>query len=189
MRLFVAVDVEPHVLERVEHICAAQRALAPDARWVRPEQLHLTLEFLGEVAEERLPELRERLDAVAARQREFSVAVRSAGGFPRAARPRVLWLGVDGETAALEALQAAVHAALSPFIAERDDREYRAHLTLARAVDRRGDVALGRCAAALQAADCGTSQIREVVLYQSRLSPRGATYVAQHRARLGSAQQ
>jgi 2'-5' RNA ligase len=143
VRLFVAVVPPPDEVARLEaEIGARDERL----RWVPLEQWHLTLVFCGEVAESVVPELRERLARAAARTDAFSLALARGGSFPRqAARARVLWVGVAGDTATLSRLADRCSAAARRCGIDVEDRPFRPHLTLARArrdsVDARDHVA------------------------------------------------
>lgn len=184
MRLFVAVDPGADVVRRIEHVLMAIRPKAPSAKWVKADSLHLTLAFLGERPEEDAPKIGEALSQVAAAHAPFELHFKGGGGFGRPSRPKVLWAGCEGDTDALAALQKAVEEALVPLGFVPDRRDFSAHLTLARARDTGGDLGLSRCVQGLETEDFGASTIREVVLYESRLSPAGASYTAVHKARL-----
>ncbi len=184
MRLFVAVDLDPAVNQRVAELIALHAPRAPKARWVKPEKLHVTLVFLGNVEDALVPQVEAAVQAGAQAHAPLTLHARGAGGFPSKTRPRVLWLGLEGDLAPLAALQATLSQHLVPLGYEPEHREYRPHLTLARAPERSGEQQLARCIAALGEVDLGASEVREVVLYQSKLSPKGATYTALVRAPL-----
>ena len=131
MRLFVAVDPPAEVVGALD---AAIGARDERLRWVPTEQWHLTLVFCGEVASEVVSELTERLARAAARTSPLSVRLAGGGTFPKqAARARVLWVGVDGDTPALTRLAERCAAAARRSGVDLEDRAFRPHLTLARA--------------------------------------------------------
>lgn len=175
MRLFIAVDPDAATRERLEQTITSLRAQAPSAKWVNPAGLHLTLVFLGEVDDARVPEITGALAAVAARHRRLSLAFRGGGGFGSGRRPRVLWVGVEGDVAPLAALQSDLAGALEPLGFPREARAYSPHLTVARAREPRGDAALAACVEGLNV-DFGTTTIASFVLYQSVLGPGGSKY-------------
>jgi 2'-5' RNA ligase len=186
VRCFVAVDVSDDVRAALARVQRRLRTGAPnaDVRWVDVGGIHLTLAFLGAVADERPPEILAALARAAAGRRQIALAAREVGGFPSRRRPRVLWVGVGGEVAALARLAGAVAAALEPLGFPPEERPFHPHLTLARVRSPRG---LGRLVAALEAAgepDLGAWTVREVVLYRSRLRPGGAVYEALGRVAL-----
>jgi len=111
---------------------APVRDLGLPVKWVRPEGIHMTVKFLGEVEPEREPELRAALTRAAAGGRPLPLAVRGFGVFPDATRPRVIWAGLDADPT-LELLQHRVEQEFSPLGFPPEGRPFRPHLTLGRA--------------------------------------------------------
>ncbi|MFF4651729.1 RNA 2',3'-cyclic phosphodiesterase [Streptomyces sp. NPDC001380] len=138
MRLFVAVTPPRAALAELDAEVRALRAAAAGLplRWTEPDSWHLTLAFLGEVPEEALPDLEERLARAARRHEAHRLSLAGGGRFG----DRALWAGVRGDTPALRRLAASVQAAArrAGAPAADDDRPYRAHLTLARSSVPRG---------------------------------------------------
>ncbi len=137
-RTFIALPLPAAVRARLE---ALQQALAPaveGARWVGPEAFHLTLAFLGDVAD---PDLNALCLAVAEsvrKQPRFSLEVRGLGAFPDAARPRVLWAGIEGDRDPLASVQQAVFDAATRAGYRPADERFHPHITLARLKPGRG---------------------------------------------------
>jgi 2'-5' RNA ligase len=178
VRLFVAVDPGPAMQRRIGKAIARVCARAPNAKWVKAENLHVTLAFLGYQDEDRTSALAEALREPASRHRPLVVSARGAGGFGSSHRPRVLWTDLTGDVDALGKLQGDVERALVPLGYEPEARPFRPHLTLARARDKGGDPALVGCIEALAAADFGEARIDELILFRSDLSRAGAQYSA-----------
>ena len=134
MRLFVAIVPPPAVTAGLDALTAPLRPAWPDLRWTSQEAWHVTLAFLGEVRDEVLPELTERLERAARRHRAQSLAISGGGAFPSPSRARVVWAGLDGDRPALAALAASVAAGARRAGAPSPDegRRFRAHITLAR---------------------------------------------------------
>ena len=191
LRLFVALEPPDLVRRRLaalqERLKAAAGRHAGDVKWVAVENVHLTLQFLGAVPEERVEAVKEAVAAAASETSPLHLELRGAGGFPNARRARVLWAGVSGEVAPLAGLVSSLGRLLGPLGFPPEERAFSAHLTLGRARDPRG--APGLAAALAQAADGPGAPWRasEVVLFQSHLSPRGPRYEALARAPLGAA--
>lgn len=179
-RLFVALEPPEPVRRRIAAVAEELRRAAGRAdavRWVPPENVHLTLQFLGAVPEERLPAVEAALRAAAADGGPLSLSLRGAGGFPNARRPRVVWAGVEGDVAPLAALVAGLGARLAKLGFPPEDRPFSPHLTLGRARDGRG--APGLAGALAHAAGEATPwRVSELVLFESHLSPRGPRYEA-----------
>ena len=179
MRLFLAIELTEAWRRAAEAATAALAAEhARSLRVVRPELLHLTVRFLGEVDEARV----EPLQAVLAEQvppMEVALALGAAGTFGPAARTGAVWLGVDGDLDRLRALATRVEAALADAGLPDERREPRPHLTLARvrrqagAGERRAIAALVRGLATPEAAPFVA---RELVLVRSRLGADGPRY-------------
>lgn len=183
MRLFVAVDLSDRARERVMRLAQGLRrrleSSAPRARitWVEPENLHLTLKFLGEVDETRVPPLREVL-ALPLSGPVFTAVLSGTGVFPPGGAPRVIWLGASEGAIALEALHAQVEGRLGPLGFGPEDRAFTAHLTLGRVREAGGAVGPGIRRIVQEAVVEPIHWIVSgVTLYQSQLSPHGPRYV------------
>lgn len=134
MRCFVAVRPPQEALDDLAEFLEPRRDVAP-FRWTDPEQVHLTLAFLGDVAELRLDGLVQRLERAASRRRPVSTAIAGGGAFPHVAGAKVLWAGLDlDEDGALELRRASegVRAAANRAGAAADGQRFRPHLTVAR---------------------------------------------------------
>jgi RNA 2',3'-cyclic 3'-phosphodiesterase len=183
LRLFVAIDVPEDVKDATESsVVAVMRGLVEGARWSRPEGRHLTLKFLGAVEDERVADVVGAVQDVARRHDGFVASFDEVGGFPSLRRPRVLWLGLgEGEEEAV-ALAADLDRAMEGLGFARETRPFTGHLTLARfRVPRRLgaelDVEVPR----------NRFEVTEIVLFESRLHPKGARYHAVERFPLGGA--
>jgi 2'-5' RNA ligase len=129
MRVFVGLDIDPAIRQRMTRYLEGVRGFAPEARWVKPESFHVTLKFIGEQKDELVEEIKRQLATV--RGQPFEVSFRGQGFFPNARSPRVFWLGIEaGEQ--LRQLAKAVDEAVARTGVERETNDYRPHLTLAR---------------------------------------------------------
>lgn len=185
MRLFVAVSPGRDICERIERAMEELRRLSPKSKWVRGGDCHITLSFLGQVDDAKVPAVSEAIVGAVARHAPLSLHFGGGGSFGKPRRPRVLWASVTGDTGALEAVQGDVEAALEPLGFPREDRPFKAHVTLARAREAGGDQGLAACAEDLAARDFGEARIEEVILFRSDLSPAGPRYTPVVRAPLG----
>ncbi|MHC4179990.1 MAG: RNA 2',3'-cyclic phosphodiesterase, partial [Planctomycetota bacterium] len=94
LRTFIAVEINSAIRQRAEQLAEQLSAAGADVKWVAPDNLHLTLKFLGEVASQEIPPVCEAVRQGAAEVKPFELEVRGAGAFPNTRRPRTLWLGV-----------------------------------------------------------------------------------------------
>jgi|SRR5271157_852173 len=182
MRLFVALDIDPDIRERITAFRNQMRVLAPAVRWVGPETFHVTLQFLGET--KKLEEIRQALKQV--RAESTRIAFRGAGFFPNPKAPRVFWVGIEGDES-LQTLAEVVANTTRPLGFERDAEPFTPHLTLARSGSGRPRPVSGeRPASGLQRVrdelaklpppDFGTMTAHQFFLYESHLSPAGSRY-------------
>jgi 2'-5' RNA ligase len=180
VRLFVAVELDTPLVDAVLAFAAALRrqiaAAAPDARitWMTAGRLHLTLAFLGHVDNGRVPEIRESLQPPFAGA-SFDIHVSGVGVFPERGRPRVIWAGIDGGRDRLVTLAAEVAGRLRTTGVEEEARPYSPHLTLAR-VREAGSLRASTVTAGRERVMLGTSLVRAITLFESRLSPAGPAY-------------
>lgn len=182
MRLFVALDIDPDIRQRIAEFRDEMRAYAPDVRWVGPETFHITLQFLGET--QKLDEINQALQQV--QGAAIGLAFRGTGFFPAPKAPRVFWVGISADDK-LQPLANSIGQGLRPLGFERDAGPFKPHLTLARVGSgrpkpvhgERTSAGLGALRVKLEtsaAPDFGTMTAREFCLYQSTLLPKGAQY-------------
>jgi len=175
VRSFVAVLLPEAVRLRVDEAAAALRERARGVSWVRAENLHVTLRFLGSVDEATLGQVRDALAGAAAEVPPFRLALAGFGGFPSAQAPRVIWAGVSEGAESLVALHARLEAALGRRGLPPEGRAFHAHVTLGRAREPRGVPGI---AGLLEAArePLGEMRVEAVHLMRSDLDPGGARY-------------
>ncbi len=180
LRLFVAVTPTPEQLARTRERIRELHELAPHAKWVRDEGLHLTLAFLGDTEEARVPDVTAAMDEAASKHPPLTLTLAHGGGFGAPRTPRVLWAGVGGEAERLGLLQADLAAGLRARGFSLETRPFHAHLTLARSREPRGERGFVECVRALQGFDAGSGQVGALELYRSTLTPTGAHYELEH---------
>ncbi len=182
MRLFVALDIDEEIRTRLERFVREVKPLAPDIRFVGTETFHVTLKFLGETG--KLESLQRTLRGVRASQ--FKLSFRDTGFFPNQRAPRVFWAGIHAGPG-LESLANLIGWAVAPLGFPTEPGPYHPHLTLARSGSGNPRMRsherpnskfqqLQERLASMPQPDFGTMTAREFFLYESRLSPRGASY-------------
>ncbi|MBM3878683.1 MAG: RNA 2',3'-cyclic phosphodiesterase [Verrucomicrobia bacterium] len=180
IRAFVALKVGGAVLDAVLQSQQALRDRVPASavRWTPREQLHLTLRFLGQVPRASLPALTSALDAAAGVGQGLELELAGLGAFPSLRSPRVLWIGVRGDTAALARLQASVTTATASFGEPPESRRWHPHLTMGRVSGHERDAAsrVGAALADQRVASLGRWRATQIHLVQSELLPAGARY-------------
>lgn len=191
LRSFIAVPLPPTVQAE---IAGAARELArelPGVKWSKkPENLHVTMKFLGPVVPERLDALGAALAGALSAVPRFGFVVRGWGAFPSARDARVLFAGIEegGAGAGAQAFAAVseiIEATAARFGFEREQRRFTAHVTVGRC-ERRGGVDARAALAPWTARVFGAVTVEEVHVYESQLGGEGSTYVLRSRASLGA---
>ena len=185
IRCFVAVELDAPLRRALADVQRRTRgriekALGPDSRvqWVRPESVHVTLKFLGDVEESRIPDLEAALRRMAAAHSVGTVEVAGLGVFPDARNPRVLWVGLREGSALIARLAEAVDRAMSEVGFPPESRPFSPHLTLARIKE--GGRAVGRALESqgllTESPVLGRLSVGALALMQSALHSSGAVY-------------
>lgn len=187
IRTFVAVELEPAVIQRAGDLVERLQTSQADVKWVEPHNRHLTLKFLGEIPAAETAAVCRAVGEVAKRFPPIVIGCRGAGAFPDAHRPKTVWLGVELGRDQLAALQTALEEALAELGYPPEARRFHPHLTLGRV--RSGGPALrelGRLIREQADFDAGRCTVQETVVFASHLDRAGPTYEALGRARLGT---
>lgn len=177
LRTFLAVEIDPSVRQQAAELIQRLRLAVDGVSWVAPQNLHITLKFLGDVAAARIPQVSETVRQAVATTAPFVFESRGLGAFPRIERPNNLWIGCGEGAQTLIALAERLDLALSKLGFARESRPMVPHLTLGRL--RRGGkppdnlVRLLREHAEFLA---GWTRVQHVVLFSSQLTPTGASY-------------
>lgn len=178
-RLFVALEIPAGARAELAELVALGRQRFPrEVRWTPPENIHLTLKFLGECDVGRVAEIRDRLDSVLTDPDSLSLAFGATGVFPNWRAPRVLWVGLRGQVAGLERRQQAVDTELAKAGFPPETRPFRPHLTLGRVREGVSPDAGAQIGAWLRRRPKFEQPFRaeRIVLMRSELSRRGSTY-------------
>ena len=196
MRLFVALDIDNVIRQRIARFVDGVREFAPEARWVRPESMHVTLKFIGEKPDETAEEIKQRLLAI--HSQPLQITFRGFGFFPTAKSARVFWVGIDSGPQ-LAALATAVDDAMFAAGIAKEAHPFSPHLTLARGAGRsgaphqtksdapnRGFSRMQEKLAAMPTPDFGSMTSSEFYLYQSQLGRGGSKYTKLQSFRLRS---
>ena len=186
IRAFIAVEVPPQAKNHLSSVSAALGSLDLDARLAPVSTLHLTLRFLGNVEETRVPGLGDAIRRCARQVRPIPLAVRSLDAFPSRKRPRIVWAGVTGE-GDLERLHQLLELELQQLGFDREGKKFRPHLTLLRLKSSRNQKRLSDF---LDQEEKRTNPVsfcvRQIHLFESRLHSWGARHRKLVTAELGS---
>lgn len=185
IRTFVAIELEAPLRQALAQVQATlrsrlQQAVGPDVRiqWVKPESIHQTLKFLGDIPEDRVPDVQAVLARVAGGHSRFTVDVEGLGVFPDVRAPRVLWVGLTAHVDALKRLAVDVEVALGAIGFAPESKPFNPHLTLARIKERSHDIGRVLSGEGLLAQETklGELTVAAVSLMKSELKPTGSVY-------------
>lgn len=185
LRAFIAIELSNDVQASLRQAGGElENSLASGTvRWVKPENIHLTLRFLGNVRESKLTEIYGGLDQITGTEKPFSLQLDLLGCFPNPKKPRVIWIGLNGDVEQLDSLQNSVGLKLHRLGWEEEKRKYHPHLTLGRVKDVRkvleADLPWGRVLVE------GLIEVKAIHLIESQLLASGAVYSTRHSSYLG----
>lgn len=176
-RTFCAIELSHEVQERLAEHALKLRKNNPavSASWSKPENIHLTLKFFGNVPTQNVTRISSAASRVASEFSSFKIRIGGNGVFPRRSRPQVLWIGVEDSSGRLSDLQQRLEEEFAREGFPKEDRGYRPHLTIARL--RRPEDARQLAEAHIQTKfDFVEVPVNEFVLFRSQLSPKGSIY-------------
>jgi 2'-5' RNA ligase len=183
IRTFLAIELPNDIRAALGQVNRELAAQMPGraVRWVAPDRMHLTVRFLGDTATSKLPAISGGLDQVTSKLNSFVLRLDKLGCFPNRKRPRVIWVGLHGDTTSLRSLHKGIESLLAPIGWEPENRPFRPHLTLGRVRDSR------KLRGIEWQATVPKSQfaVTAVHLIESQLLPTGPIYTFRHTSVLG----
>jgi RNA 2',3'-cyclic 3'-phosphodiesterase len=184
MRTFIAIDISKEIKNTLAQIEAHLIYAGADVTWVKPENVHLTLKFLGEIDEKRAVEVVATLDSIARTSKPFELSVKDIGAFPKIEHPRVVWVGLDKGAVETTALATKVDEALSKIGFAKETRPFSPHLTIGRVRSPLNKDKLkekmSSATASIDLSIVPQHKVSSVILFQSTLTPQGSIYAKLH---------
>ncbi len=182
VRLFLAIDIPPRAREIITALQNRFKPLGFNASWVAPENVHLTLQFLGDTPPEQIPDIHQGVSAAVTPVPQFMVALKEVGVFPKLKKPpRILWVGMEDPKNRLAVLQENIAKQMEKIGFPKEKRNFTPHLTLARIRQERGEkrAKLERLRREIESSpeiEMEPFKIDAVRLIESQLTPRGSIY-------------
>lgn len=176
IRTFIAVELPDQTRLDIANLQKDLASAGLKLRWVKPQNIHLTLKFLGDVDGDKLADICDSITAVSCQHQLFDLQPKGLGCFPGLRNPRVIWVGISGTLEVLRALQSDVENALIPFGFNAEKRPFRGHLTVGRVKSR---VSPHKLAEALRTHSDFNSEVftvKQVTVFESKLQPTGPLY-------------
>lgn len=183
MRTFIAIELPKEIKEALAKLQGQLKASSADVKWVEPENIHLTLKFLGERDDKRVEKIKEILGEVAKEKKAFPLCLKGLGAFPKLEFPRVVWVGTDkGETEA-KVIAAELEEKICRLGIPKEERPFSGHITLGRVRSPKNKEQLIQAIKNL-AFDCQEFMVKEIVLLKSTLTSQGPIYEPLQKATL-----
>lgn len=185
IRTFIAINASEKVSNNVMRVVDRLADSKAGYRWVAPESLHLTLNFVGDVNDIEVPELCKLVRSAVEHLPRFDLSLKGVSAFPNPEQPRVIWIGVDEGSEAMKTMYRELENALYEWGVNKDRKAFVPHMTLGRvARDGRWNDALLETMHRLRNHDGGFCTVREVIVYSSYLDRSGPTYTPMSRIKL-----
>ncbi|MEK7742474.1 MAG: RNA 2',3'-cyclic phosphodiesterase [Nitrospirota bacterium] len=175
LRCFISLELPEELKKNIYGYIEKLKAAGADVKWIPPENLHLTLKFLGDTTEELLKSINERLISLSKSHDRFSLQISGAGAFPNIKYPRVVWLGVHDSEEIIK-LQHDIDESMAGLGFKRDEKQFTPHLTIGRVKSMRNKDALIKELATLKEVDFGKIEVINITLMKSELKPGGAEH-------------
>lgn len=180
MRTFIAIDFPPEIIKKIDQVINYFKTQTPESaiKWVAPENLHLTIKFIGDISDDILPQAKFLISDALKNQPAINISIEGLGMFPDAKNPRVIWLGIIGGDPLVK-IHESLDQRLKAIQIKPDRRGYSPHLTIARVrrqTDQKTARLIGETLSKFNVDSLGAIRVDEIRLYQSDLTPKGPTY-------------
>lgn len=177
IRSFLAFELPPEIKDQVRRVSEQLKRSDMDVRWVKPDNIHLTIVFLGEIREEDISAIGREIENVCGGFHPFDIFLKGLGFFPDRRRPRVLWAGYDGDIERMSALRDVLLERLMPFDIKEEKKQFAPHLTLGRfRKPVKGNPDLDEVITRHNSLSSSSFQLSELVLFKSDLKSHGPEY-------------
>ena len=176
VRAFIAIELSPQAHGELASLQETLKKSGADVKWVEPENIHLTLKFLGDIDPVKTEELKKLLTEAAAASKDFEVTIKGIGAFPNLSSPKVIWAGLDLGAAESIRLADAVEAKLISAGIPKEERKFHPHLTLGRVRNGRDLDKLRKILEATRFEAFAKTRADHITLFRSRLTPKGSIY-------------
>ncbi len=185
MRIFIAIDIPEDIKENIFRFIEENRRQFPEFKWIKKGALHLTLKFIGDASESDIEKIKKCLEQLAGKSEAGAARIIGVGVFPEKKSPRVLWSGVFSENKLIETIAARLDDSL-PGNIPRENREFKAHITLARIKEFRKNDSDNLSAFCRKNSEYefGSFIAEKLSIIESRLRPSGAQYSELYSVRL-----
>ncbi|OHB74303.1 MAG: 2'-5' RNA ligase [Planctomycetes bacterium RBG_16_41_13] len=176
VRLFIAIEITDAVREKVSHFQNDLKKASADVKWVAPENLHITLKFIGNTDEEKIDEIVDVIHQSVIEIKPFDIYYSGAGTFPAGKYPRVIFAGAMDSSGALASIYERLNRQLTELGIPYDEHTFDAHITVGRVKTHKNIKKLMECVHSYREFTFGQENIDHLVLMKSDLTREGAIY-------------
>ena len=176
IRAFIAIPLDPKIQHSIECMQDHLKKSNNDIKWVKPENIHITLKFLGDVTTEQINSVKQTLSNCTHNTRPFKVELSQLGAFPNIECPRTLWIGLKDSKQQLNRMAVSLEIALGKIGFQDDQRPFSPHITIGRIRSSKNIDALAQSTSSYQISENCTQTISKIILFQSTLTSEGPIY-------------
>lgn len=190
MRTFIAIELPQEIRDFLGRIQEQLKTSGADVKWVNPENIHLTLKFLGEIDEKKMAKISEILNDIAENKNSFQIRISSLGAFPNMDFPRVIWVGIGQGDAETKAIAKELEEKIVRLGIPKEDRPFSSHITIGRTRSTLNREKLVRSLVSMEdkvEKENLTFSATKITLFKSTLTPKGPIYETLHNASLKTA--
>lgn len=184
IRSFIAIELGPEIKAELEALIRKLRDSDTDVKWVKPENMHLTLKFLGNIPPDTIEDVKKILDKAGMGSSHFKMGLSGVGAFPGLSYPRVIWVGIGEGGDEAKKIHSLLEEGLEGLKFEREQRPFFPHLTIGRVKSTKKKEALASAIEGLKFRPGISQKVEGLTLFQSTLTPKGPIYTPLHEARL-----
>ena len=176
IRTFIAIEIPGDIQNKIAELQSGLKGLGGRITWVKPQNMHLTLKFLGDTDESLLENISEKLRQLALSFNQFEIKVKGVGAFPNLRRAKVFWVGTETDSSTLIELAKEIDQQMSEFGYDREKRRFSAHLTMGRVRDNKGIEPLIKKLQKEELFNPGKFVVKEILFIKSELTRQGPIY-------------
>ncbi len=176
IRTFIAIELPGNIISSIRKVQEGIKSYGFKVRWVRPENIHLTLKFLGNINEADTEKIGRAIFDAVKEYPPISLAAKGIGVFPGVKRPRVIWVGITGQVEPLIGMQKTLDDKLEAIGFPKENRPFKGHLTLARVKGKIDSKRLSEAMKEFQEFEAEPFTADQIILFKSELKPTGSVY-------------
>lgn len=177
IRAFIAVEIDSPNKQKLSELIGLFKKTDTDVKWVKENQMHLTLKFLGNIEETKTQEVSRELESITNESKKFTISLSKIGAFPNINKPRIIWIDIDEGKDTLKLLADKIESRLEKIGFAKEKREFKTHLTLGRIKSLKN---ISQLTEVIQKTDSQSQdkiKISSLILFQSTLTSKGAIYM------------